>query len=388
MMERPGSEAVKSRQDRSRKRALLELVMLVFVIFGIFFEGLKPFGLFLPNSARWLDEGPGIALRGRALAITSPWIDPSRFDTPSGLSLEVWLRADAREKNGIVDALTLYDGRLPALLSLGQARSTLHLRGRSSSPADGTSSWGLRKGGAFSPDRSQMIVITSGEEAGTLLYLDGKRTGQSEASSIQQITPGHRAQIILGAAADGRGQWSGEIYKIALYDRVLSAAEISELWSESDMKEGGEGHSKNDPVALYAMDQENGRGEPLSASDQAGDLKIPPTFIPVRRSDFLSPAPLIDGFDVKDISKNLLGFVPLGLLLLLVLRRVSNADIKWLVFFAITAGIASSFFVELTQAYIPSRHSSILDLALNSAGTVLGTGAACVLLRRAKRKAY
>lgn len=386
-MERPRSEAVKSRQDRSRKRALLELVMLVFVISGIFFEGLKPFGLFLPNSARWLDKGPGIALRGRALAITSPWIDPSHFDPPSGMSLEVWLRADAREKNGIVDALTLYDGRLPPLLSLGQARSTLHVRGRSSSPTDGASYWGLRKGDGFSPDLRQMVVITSDEEAGTILYLDGKRTGQSKANSVQRITPGHRAQIILGTAADGRGQWSGEIYKIELYDRVLSAAEISELWSEPHIEEGREGHSRNDSIALYAMDHENRRRERLSPSERAVELKIPPTFIPVRRSDFLSPAPSSAGINIKDISRNLLGFMPLGVLLLLVLRRVSNADIKWLALFAITAGIASSLFIELTQVYIPSRHSSIVDLALNSAGTLLGTGAACALLRRAKTKA-
>ena len=135
------------------------------------------------------------------------------------------------------------------------------------------------------------------------------------------------------------------------------------------------------------MDHENGSGERLSPSGRAGELKIPATFIPVRRSDFLSPAPPIDGIDIKDISKNLLGFMPLGVLLLLVLRRVSNADIKWLALFAITAGIASSLFIELTQAYIPSRHSSIVDLALNSAGTLLGTGAACALLRRAKTKA-
>lgn len=71
-----------------------------------------------------------------------------------------------------------------------------------------------------------------------------------------------------------------------------------------------------------------------------------------------------------DIVLNVLGYLPLGLLLTLILMdrmRGSMAAIA-----GVLAGIAASFVLELLQAYLPTRIPSNVDLLSNAAGALLG----------------
>jgi len=51
----------------------------------------------------------------------------------------------------------------------------------------------------------------------------------------------------------------------------------------------------------------------------------------------------------------------------------------------VAGGAFLSLGLELTQAWIPTRSSSLLDFALNTLGTALGAVAAAWLLSRAMR---
>lgn len=72
---------------------------------------------------------------------------------------------------------------------------------------------------------------------------------------------------------------------------------------------------------------------------------------------------------------NVLLFLPVGLLITLILPRS-----RW--WLAIVLGCALSGFIELAQLlFLPERHASLVDVATNTTGTVLGCLLALAILR-------
>lgn len=75
--------------------------------------------------------------------------------------------------------------------------------------------------------------------------------------------------------------------------------------------------------------------------------------------------------DVFDLWANFLGYLPLGALLLIALRRSGVAPLRALVL-AVLLPAALSYGAEVAQAFLPSRHPSAKDWATNSAGALAG----------------
>ena len=82
---------------------------------------------------------------------------------------------------------------------------------------------------------------------------------------------------------------------------------------------------------------------------------------------------LADGItpsSLPDIITNILVYIPFGLLLFNTAFVQLSAPIA--VIMAVILGTSLSFFLECTQAYIPQRVPSILDVILNAGGTSIG----------------
>lgn len=75
-----------------------------------------------------------------------------------------------------------------------------------------------------------------------------------------------------------------------------------------------------------------------------------------------------------DLWANLLGYIPLGLLITLAWRRRSLGLAMGLLLPALL-----SYGAEVAQHFLPNRHPSLVDLALNSAGAALGAMAGVAL---------
>ena len=85
---------------------------------------------------------------------------------------------------------------------------------------------------------------------------------------------------------------------------------------------------------------------------------------------FLS-APLPHYWTVFDVWTNVVGYMPLGLLTVLVLPR--KISLVLTVILVTVAGILFSGLMEAVQTYLPTRVSSNLDLLTNSIGAMLGS---------------
>ncbi len=71
-----------------------------------------------------------------------------------------------------------------------------------------------------------------------------------------------------------------------------------------------------------------------------------------------------------DIPLNIAGFIPFGLLGLLLLSKHASAIVSFTI--SCLAGSSLSLIIEITQGILPSRHSTIFDWMFNSLGTLLG----------------
>lgn len=71
-----------------------------------------------------------------------------------------------------------------------------------------------------------------------------------------------------------------------------------------------------------------------------------------------------------DIALNFFGFIPLGLLLILLVRKYNGRMMS--VFQITMAGLAISLLVELVQGVLPSRDSTLFDVFFNTSGAFYG----------------
>ncbi|MEZ5664267.1 MAG: VanZ family protein [Burkholderiaceae bacterium] len=90
-------------------------------------------------------------------------------------------------------------------------------------------------------------------------------------------------------------------------------------------------------------------------------------------------APMPRYWTAFDVWSNLLGYIPLGFLLAMAMLRTGWGGGSWVAASAACATL--SLVIEMAQTLLPARVPSNLDLALNSAGGVIGAGLAWTLHR-------
>lgn len=103
-----------------------------------------------------------------------------------------------------------------------------------------------------------------------------------------------------------------------------------------------------------------------------------------------SPAPFAflarplshNSFSIGDVVTNLFAYVPLGLLVCRALLR--SMSLAPAIVLTTVTGLALSMAVELTQAFLPSRVQSTLDLLMNSTGAVIGAFVGAIPVSRGR----
>jgi hypothetical protein len=215
--------------------------------------------------------------------------------------------------------------------------------------------------------------------------------------------------LVLGTDAHGNSQWRGTLYEIAIYDRALAPGEVSggrapeeaeaaadpgagdgaRNKMETDGAQPAAGHRNSAaagvarPLIHYVFAPENTYatefrgGKALAVRDlgtgAAADLVVPDYFMPYQRAylgwqkDWMQ-----NTSNWLDVAVNIIGFLPLGVLLMHLLTNRGMPAMAALCI-AVSAGFIVSFGVEYLQAFLPSRDSSLRDLIANGAGTLIGS---------------
>lgn len=334
---------------------------------GLLLAGLWPFNFLPANEVHWLEDGNGIRFHGHGQTYASiPWNETrANAATDGAFSVELWL---ASEKNcGCVSTiLTLDDPSQRKSFQIEQSIADLVVRGhfRDASNSPGFRSLWLDE--SLQKDKVRFLSVTSGPQ-GTALYLEGVR---SRMYPFTPLADNLRGQLLLGHSAAGKSAWAGTIFGVAIYDRALTADEVSAHYEAWSQKKSGELAAAPGMVGLYRFDERSGNLVHNRAGSMA-DLVIPKRFFTLRKR-FLARSFSFKKSDVRDAAVNIAGFVPFGLLVCAYLRGAARRSKPGAVLLTVLLGAATSLLIELLQAYLPSRDSSLPDVINNILGTGLG----------------
>lgn len=278
-------------------------------------------------------------------------------------SLEIWLQPQfARDSHTI---LAFSTPESPLQFSLHQYFSYLIVEREIQGKERRATKIGLE--GVFRQSRPVFVTITSGLQQ-TTLYVDGVVARTFPRFRLAKDFAG---QLVIGTSPVADDHWPGELRGLGIYHRELTGEQVRrhyETWTTGGRPEllGDEG-----VTALYVFD-EHGGDVAHNAIRQGLDFQIPKRYSLLHQV-LLKPfwkeyKP--GGEYWKDILVNIAGFVPLGFFFF---ARLSSAQtIQRAALVTIVMGFVVSLTIEVTQSYIPTRHSGMTDLFTNTLGTFLG----------------
>lgn len=345
----------------------------VAIVVAYFIVGLWPFAFRPPNRVSWLSDRAGLHFETSGIAYDPemlPAFGSSTTTNPSAsFTVEIWAEADREPGGNLFHILTIHNERRDQDFILCQWNRHFILRAPSQRPppAPHPSEVDLT---AMQAQTLRFITVR-GNESGTDFFLDGLPTEHYPQFVVK--SEALAGQLIVGNDDTGKHPWSGKLFGLAIYNRALDSAEIAghhALWTRGLARE-----LTNAPglVTLYLFDEGNG----LTAADISNNrhyLMIPEIFQPVHRQILIPPWKDLshNGPDYPDIAVNILGFVPFGFCFFLYLRLARPNRQSKNVLLVVLAGFAISLTIELIQAWLPNRVSSITDLLTNTFGTFLG----------------
>ena len=348
---------------RRRPATLMPAVALGAVIAGILFFGLRLKDTELINGAVFTDNGI-LEVRRPGIAYADLDLDPDDPLAIGPFSIELAMEPAAAPPAGFGLILCAHAGSDRSQLVVGQWRSWVivmngddydHTRRlpRVSADLSATSA-------GDGPARLFLITITSGRD-GTSLYVDGELAARREDMVL--VIPYRKdgsTRIVLANSVYVRNPWHGRILGAAISPGVKTMAAGA-------------------PMVVIGH---------TGSAERSADLVVPPRFVPLVRS--ILRADIGRGGRrglVVDVIVNILGFTPLGFLCALLLLKRKHDRRVGAVAAAVMLGFCLSLAIEAAQAWLPSRDSSLLDLALNSFGTGAGAAVAVVFFGRRTARA-
>ena len=345
----------------------------------ILYVGLRPFNFHSLNNVGWLKKENGISFQDPGI-VYGPF-ENSGSDPPpllvndKSISIEIWLTPGSYYHRGFSNIFSLYDDKQPEIFSFRQLRSSLNIS-KYRTPDKRRANYSWKWLGNFFFDGQRRLLTVTSDKNRTTIYFDGRKVQNFRNYSLmlskKKASPN---RIVIGNDPTGTQPWRGKIHGLAIYDHELHPERVFkhfEIWKNGSALPLSK---EKDIVALYPMDEKNGQKIHNAVSNQY-HLSIPIRF-KILKKNYLklsSNALKLDGLSLRDMYINILGFIPLGYLLTVnVFSFISSRASTWrLIFWAILGGTLLSLFIEILQAYLPTRNSSLTDLIFNAFGTGIG----------------
>jgi glycopeptide antibiotics resistance protein len=148
-----------------------------------------------------------------------------------------------------------------------------------------------------------------------------------------------------------------------IFDKSLSQKEIKGLTTYRE---------EFFPLLYYSFTDSSGSTVIDRGKGQPANLRIHRYFRPYKR--ILLEQDLLPNdwrYHWGDILINIVGFIPLGFLFSLYLKR-KGWTFRNSLFLSAASGLTISLIIEVLQAFLPSRSSGMTDIITNTLGTIIG----------------
>jgi VanZ family protein len=363
----------------------LPVLALGAVVLGLLHAGLSPYGPAPENAVRWSPAGGGLRFDA-GIAFSDGPLYWQESEQPRELTVQAWVLARDLSRTPRT-VLALVDGARVAPLEIASDLQSTALRYRSAGRFGAFESRAVSLEQGLPGWRPVHLAVTS-SAAGTRLYIDGSAPDVLRLRQpLLPAGPAFAARLVLGNSDAANSGWSGEFQGLAVLDRALDEQELREHGRR--FRAGGARALLGEPRlrALYAFDEPGSSVVPNLVNPQSA-LQIPRRRLALRWGVLelpLAGRPWTP-HALADALRNLLGFAPFGALAAAVLCGRAGLSQRRVLLLASAASALLSLAIELGQAHLPTRHSSALDLLLNSAGGAAGAAFWSALrARRASR---
>jgi VanZ family protein len=364
--------------EKMRNRTFLGAILFLICIV-IFIVGLWPFNFRPANRVAWLPNRNGIQFYGRGMLFSKGPSGPAQgLDLTGPLTIEMLLTPVTGPTHVNPHILSFYNDQNEEISFIAQRKSVLLIQ-KQEKIETRLRDRAIAFQNALPAGKELFITVTSNDE-GTSLYEDGNFAKIFRHFTLLPKINSERLNILIGNSPTGKHPWEGILLGLAIYNRALTPQEVLQDYKEwihaGSLSVSGE----EKPVALYLFDEEGGNIV-HSHTGRGLSLQIPEIFRPLRRTVL---APPTSNFHIQDITINILGFIPLGFFFTLYLSKETKRSLNFDAFLVSLIGGLMSLIIELLQAYLPSRISSLMDLLCNIAGTAAGA-IICILAVRSQK---
>ncbi len=341
-------------------------ILLAISVIGIAILGLGSKGFVATNDVAWVSDPPALEFRGNGLAYTGVLSLPDSVTDNEGATLLLVLRPDrGSSRRGFQIIATFSSGDSQSQFAVAQWQRLLivmngddyeHRKRRPRLTTEMTDEG----------DRFVFLAVRVGAGSSEL-FVDGVRT--SALSSAFSLPPDEtKLRLILGDSFELKDSWSGRIAGFALYQDRLPEAELARAWQHWSAHRRFALAAPAAASVYYDFAEPPGAGV-VDLSGRGNDLLLPQIREPLQ-PDFANLS--LQPSSAEDMWVNALGFMPFGFLLAWVLGSGSRSTSGRVLMLVIVASGLLSGAIEVSQAWMPARTSSLLDLILNVSGAASG----------------
>ena len=347
-------------------------IVLAGIFIGLLVAGLQPFNFFPKNDVHWLFAENGIRFAGYGEVNGT---DSLRGLTPGGsqdFSMELLLASYKGRRKSIESVVSVIHQRRRESFAIEIWTVDLVIAGWFHDATSGKTFFDrLFCGHVFDTTADRFVAVTSGSE-GITVYVDGTPERNYPQLTLDPVN--FDGKLLLGQPPGGHQEWQGAIKGLAFFDRALSPQQVV-----ADFASWKQGHadamgSNAQRMAIFPFREREGRTI-RNQGTIGGNLRIPESLIP--EDPVVLKIPTVRDWENRsDVILNVAGFIPLGFVMVTYLRMKRWRTRTKAIAAAVFVGFVTSICIELLQVYLPSRDSSLLDVIMNTSGTLIGAGLA------------
>ena len=369
---------LKTNTPNIRSQALFWLVLAI--IAGVLFFGLRPKNWSGSNNVHWLPEKKALSFHDPSIAYVEDVHIFLSSQQPKEWSCQIIVAAANGGKPGFRPLLMIHNGDDLAQFAFWQwGDAVIVMNGDDYDYSRRLPR--LSATHALKPGEVSFLTVTSGV-FGTRLFINGALVQEIKNWQLTLPDGGDKLRLILGNSVYGKHNWEGEIYGFAFYATVLTPKKVQLAYDHWLRQKAFAADVNDDLQLLYSFSEDTGH----MVDDWTGrnqQLHIPARQVVLKKSFLGTPGNnfIFNQSFIVDAVLNLLGFIPLGAVLYVWLRHALPKQKQYALLGTVTFCFFLSLGMEISQAWLPSRDSSLSDLVLNTLGACLG----CLAGKQMKR---
>ena len=346
------------------------VLTVVMVVVAIFF-GLRPNAWFIVNDLQQLPDERSIRFHGSGIAFVEDLRLDRHQSNQGPFTIEMTITPGRIERRGSYPLVVLHDGAdNRQLVILQYQQSLIIMNGDDYSHRQRRPRIVGR--GVLSNAKKLHIMITSGEQ-GTHLYVNGIKAAGRKGWKLSIPNQAKPLQLVIGNNVNANRGWAGSLHGLAIFKGAISADLAKRHHEELAAGEKFERLKASKPLLLYTFEEKSDHTF-LDKSGGNHPLMVPVHLKALQKIFLVLPEKYfhLNQTVAKDMMINVLGFIPIGMVFYGFLQRFFGLNGKFHLLSAITLCVLLSISIEITQAWIPKRTSSLSDLMLNTLGGWLG----------------